>query len=110
MKYMPAISQLDTQPGRNTISVAFADVESYDNGLATAVKENFYRFYPFLCQAVRNLMNERTKRGGSNADINIAFSGVPEKLKYVEYKFLRVPCIIKIIIGFGNFDRSTLEL
>ena len=78
---MPAIEQLDTQPGRNTMSVAYADVAAYDDGLATAVKENFYRFYPYLCQSVRNLMNERAKRGGSNADINIAFNGVPEKLK-----------------------------
>lgn len=51
VKYAVDISEL-VSPERNTITVSFKDIESYNRNLATTIQDEYYRVYPYLCKAL----------------------------------------------------------
>ncbi|KAI1723260.1 MCM2/3/5 family domain-containing protein [Ditylenchus destructor] len=45
-------------PERNTLSVKFPHIMAYSSLLSTAIEMEFYRYYPFLCEAIREVVIE----------------------------------------------------
>ncbi|KAL3287873.1 hypothetical protein HHI36_002331 [Cryptolaemus montrouzieri] len=58
IKYLDLAKELLNQE-RSTIEVSFEDVEKYNQNLATSIIEEYYRIYPYLCQAVSNYVKDR---------------------------------------------------
>ncbi|CAH3130966.1 unnamed protein product [Pocillopora meandrina] len=58
VKYLPEVQEL-IRPERNTLTVSYQDVESYNAQLSTLIQEEYYRVFPYLCRAVRNFARDR---------------------------------------------------
>ncbi|XP_023211187.1 DNA replication licensing factor Mcm6-like [Centruroides sculpturatus] len=58
LKYIEDARNL-VKPERSTLQINFPDVESYNQNLAQAIQEDYYRVYPYLCNAVRNFVKDR---------------------------------------------------
>ncbi|KAL7080115.1 hypothetical protein ACQ4LE_000635 [Meloidogyne hapla] len=56
--YMEQIDELKN-PGRNTLYVKFSHISAYSAVLASSIELLFHQLYPFLCNAIRNLVIER---------------------------------------------------
>lgn len=50
-KYAPDVIEL-VAPERNTLTISFKDIESYNRNLATSIQDEYYRVYPYLCKAL----------------------------------------------------------
>ncbi|XP_053675858.1 DNA replication licensing factor Mcm6 [Anopheles nili] len=59
IKYLKTVEEL-VNPDRSTLEVSFEDVEKYNQTLATAIIEEYYRIFPFLCQSVSNFVRDHT--------------------------------------------------
>ncbi|XP_012536234.1 DNA replication licensing factor Mcm6 [Monomorium pharaonis] len=57
VKYLEPAKEL-ISPERCTLEVSFEDTETYNQMLATTIVEEYYRVYPFLCQAVSNFVKD----------------------------------------------------
>lgn len=57
-KYVDDAKNL-VKPERNTLEVSFADIERFNQNLATVIQEEYYRVYPYLCRALRNFVKDR---------------------------------------------------
>ncbi|XP_011167752.1 DNA replication licensing factor Mcm6 [Solenopsis invicta] len=57
VKYLEPAKEL-ISPERCTLEVSFEDTEAYNQMLATTIVEEYYRVYPFLCQAVSNFVKD----------------------------------------------------
>lgn len=64
VKYIPLCIELQKLE-RNSLEVSFADVDKYNQNLATTIREEYYRVYPFICQALANVVKDRSE---SNLD------------------------------------------
>ncbi|KAK3879373.1 hypothetical protein Pcinc_016051 [Petrolisthes cinctipes] len=60
VKYLDEARDL-VKPERNTLEVSFADIDKFNQNLATTVVEEYYRVYPFLCRAVRNFVRDHAE-------------------------------------------------
>ncbi|KAF7633841.1 DNA helicase [Meloidogyne graminicola] len=56
--YLDQIDELKN-PGRNTLYVKFSHISAYSAVLSATIELQFHRFYPFLCNAIRDLVIER---------------------------------------------------
>ncbi|KAL0104649.1 hypothetical protein PUN28_017410 [Cardiocondyla obscurior] len=57
VKYLEPAKEL-ISPERCTLDVLFDDTESFNQVLATTIVEEYYRVYPYLCQAVSNFVKD----------------------------------------------------
>lgn len=57
IKYLEPAKEL-ISPERCTLEVSFDDMEAYNQTLATIIVEEYYRVYPYLCQAVSNFVKD----------------------------------------------------
>ncbi|KAJ1527696.1 hypothetical protein ONE63_007655 [Megalurothrips usitatus] len=94
VKYLDAAQQLK-EPERSTLEVSFEDVEKYNQNLATTIIEEYYRIFPFLCQAVRNFAYDR---GDSKKDKEcyVSFVDVPTRHKVRELNTTKIGTLIRI--------------
>lgn len=94
VKYLEA-AQLLKEPERSTLEVSFEDVEKYNQHLSTTIIEEYYRIFPFLCQAVRNFAHDRgeTKK---DKDCYVSFVDVPTRHKVRELNTTKIGTLIRI--------------
>lgn len=60
LKYIEDARNL-VKPERNTLQIHFPDIERFNQNLAQAIQEDYYRIYPYLCNAVRNFVKDRVE-------------------------------------------------
>jgi len=59
-KYLPAAREL-AKPERNTLIVSMKDVERHNVTLANHITDEYYRVYPYLCNALKNYVHDRAE-------------------------------------------------
>lgn len=80
---------------RSIIEISFEDVEKYNQNLATTIIEEYYRIYPYVCQAVSNYVKDRTELK-KHKDCYIAFMDVPTRHVVRELKTDKIGTLIRI--------------
>ncbi|XP_035775622.1 DNA replication licensing factor Mcm6 [Anopheles albimanus] len=94
IKYMKTVEQL-TMPDRSTLEVSFDDVEKYNQTLATAIIEEYYRIFPFLCAAVSQFVRDRTSLK-KEKECYVSFVDVPTRHKVRELTTSKIGTLIRI--------------
>ncbi|XP_055299709.1 DNA replication licensing factor Mcm6 [Sitodiplosis mosellana] len=94
IKYLHPVQEL-VSPDRSTLEVNFDDVEKYNQNLATTIIEEYYRIYPFLCQAVSNYTKDRTELK-KEKECYVSFTDVPTRQKVRELTTSKIGTLIRI--------------
>jgi len=94
IKYTRPAASLES-PDRCTLEVSFEDVEKYDQNLATAIIEEYYHIYPFLCQSVSNYVKDRIGLK-TQKDCYVAFTEVPTRHKVRDLTTSKIGTLIRI--------------
>ncbi|GBM65068.1 DNA replication licensing factor Mcm6 [Araneus ventricosus] len=93
-KYLQFVKDL-ASPERNTLHVSFEDVNKYNQKLATTIKEEYYRIYPYLCRAIANFMTEKTVYV-SDKELYIGFCDIPTREKIRELTASKIGTLLRI--------------
>ncbi|CEP12622.1 hypothetical protein [Parasitella parasitica] len=101
----------------DTLFVDFAHIEITEENLASAIKEQYYRFLPYLRRAVHNTVrthfpdslyiNEPTlspMQGGTFRDFAVAFYGLSEKNRVRQLKTEKIGHLLSVS---GTVTRTT---
>lgn len=94
LKYLGAANEL-VSPDRSTLEVSFDDLEIQNQNLATTVIEEYYRVYPFLCQAVSNFVKDRAGLK-KEKECYVSFTDVPTRHKVRELTTSKIGTLIRI--------------
>lgn len=94
LKYLQPVSEL-VSPDHSTLEVNFDDVEKYNQNLATTIIEEYYRIYPFLCQAVSNYAKDRMELK-KEKECYVSFTDVPTRQKVRELTTSKIGTLIRI--------------
>lgn len=94
VKYLKPIEDL-INPDRSTLEVSFDDVEKYNPSLASTVIEEYFRIYPFLCQAVANFAKDRTDFK-KDKECYVSFTEVPTRHRVRELKTSKIGTLVRI--------------
>ncbi|XP_058889811.1 zygotic DNA replication licensing factor mcm6-B-like [Acipenser ruthenus] len=95
VKYLREAEEL-IRPERNTLLVSFADLEQFNQELATTIQEEYYRVYPFLCQAVRSFARDHGNMIPANKEFYLAIQDLPSRHKIRELTTARVGALVRI--------------
>jgi len=93
-KYLKEAKEL-IQPERNTLTVSFDDVQNVNHQLASTIIEEYYRVYPYLCNAVRNFAKDWGKVDVKK-DFYVSFKDVPSRSKVRELTANKMGTLLKI--------------
>lgn len=93
-KYVEEARNL-VKPERNTLEVSFADVERFNQNLATVVQEEYYRVYPYLCRALRNFVRDHAEVNVEK-EYYVSFVDVATRHKVRELTTAKVGSLLKI--------------
>lgn len=93
-KYLQYVKDL-SRPERNTLHVSFEDVKRFNQGLATTIQEEYYRVYPYICQAVTNYMKEKTVYD-TEKELYIGFCDIPTRHKVRELNANKIGTLLRI--------------
>ncbi|KAF2879667.1 hypothetical protein ILUMI_26505 [Ignelater luminosus] len=94
LKYLEPAKELLNQE-RSTIEVSFEDVEHYNQNLATTIIEEYFRIYPYLCQAVTNFVKDRSQLK-QEKECYVSFTEVPTRHRVRELKTEKIGTLIRI--------------
>ncbi|KAF7995045.1 hypothetical protein HCN44_004517 [Aphidius gifuensis] len=94
VKYHESALEL-VSPERSTLVVSFDDIEKYNQALASAIIEEYYRIYPFLCQAVCNYVKD-TGKLGKEKECYVSLVDVPTRHKLRELTTSKVGTLLRI--------------
>ncbi|XP_011495965.1 PREDICTED: DNA replication licensing factor Mcm6 [Ceratosolen solmsi marchali] len=94
VKYLEPAKEL-VSPERSTLEVSFEDIEKYNQVLSTTIIEEYYRIYPYLCQAICNFV---TDHGGltKEKECYISLTDVPTRHKLRELTTAKIGTLIRI--------------
>jgi len=93
-KYLKEAKEL-IRPERNTLTVSFDDVQNVNHQLASTIIEEYYRVYPYLCNAVRNFAKDWGKVDVKK-DFYVSFKDVPSRSKVRELTANKMGTLLKI--------------
>ncbi|KFB48120.1 DNA replication licensing factor Mcm6 [Anopheles sinensis] len=94
IKYLKTVQDL-VNPDRSTLEVSFDDVEKYNQTLATAIVEEYYRIFPYLCQSVSHFVRDRTNLKKPK-ECYVSFVDVPTRHKVRELSTSKIGTLIRI--------------
>ncbi|XP_046846761.1 DNA replication licensing factor MCM6-like [Xenia sp. Carnegie-2017] len=98
-KYLNEVQEL-IHPERNTLSVSFNDIESHNSRLSTIIQEQYYRVYPYLCNAVRNFTHDRFSSDNeqipSGKDFYVSITELPTRHKIRELTAQKIGTLLRI--------------
>ncbi|XP_034948012.1 DNA replication licensing factor Mcm6 [Chelonus insularis] len=94
IKYLEAAKELVT-PDRSTLTVSFEDIEKYNQVLSTTIIEEYYRIYPYLCQAVCNFVKD-TGNDKKDKHCYVSLVDVPTRHKLRELTTPKIGTLIRI--------------
>lgn len=83
-------------PDRSTLEVSFEDVETANQNLATTIIEEYYRLYPYLCQAVSNFVKDQIALQKNSKECYVSFTEVPTRHKVREMTTAKIGTLIRI--------------
>ncbi|XP_072297164.1 DNA replication licensing factor MCM6 isoform X2 [Eucyclogobius newberryi] len=93
-KYVREAEEL-IRPERNTLLVSFTDLEGFNQELATTIQEEYYRVYPFLCRAVKNVARDHGNVP-LNKEFYVAIQELPIRHKIRELSSMRIGSLVRI--------------
>jgi len=93
-KYLAEAKEL-VKPERNTLQVSMKDVERFNANLHQTIMEEYYRVYPYLCNAVRNFVKDRAEVA-QDKEFYVSLTDVDVALKVRELKTLKIGTLTKI--------------
>ncbi|EEC07094.1 Mcm2/3, putative, partial [Ixodes scapularis] len=93
-KYVDDAKNL-VKPERNTLEVSFADIERFNQNLATVIQEEYYRVYPYLCRALRNFVKDRAEVN-VDKEYYVSLTDVATRHKVRELTTAKVGSLLKI--------------
>lgn len=93
-KYVREAEEL-IRPERNTLLVSFTELEGFNQELATTIQEEYYRVYPFLCRAVRNVARDHGNVP-LNKEFYVAIQDLPTRHKIRELSSMRIGSLVRI--------------
>ncbi|PFX32462.1 Zygotic DNA replication licensing factor mcm6-B [Stylophora pistillata] len=93
-KYLPEVQEL-IRPERNTLTVSYQDVESYNAQLSTLIQEEYYRVFPYLCRAVRNFARDRGQVPPTK-EFYVSFTDLPTRHKIRELTSQKIGTLLRI--------------
>ncbi|XP_071942360.1 zygotic DNA replication licensing factor mcm6-B-like [Antedon mediterranea] len=94
LKYQQDVEEL-VRPERNTLTVSYDDIQSYNQQLATTIQEEYYRVYPYLCRAVRNFAKDRSQIPPTK-EFYVALEDVPTRHKVRELTTVKIGTLTRI--------------
>ncbi|CAH1118294.1 unnamed protein product [Phaedon cochleariae] len=94
LKYLEPALELQNEE-RSTIEISFEDIEKYNQNLATTIIEEYYRIYPYLCQAVSNFVKDRAGLK-KEKECYISFTDVPTRHVVRELKTDKIGTLVRI--------------
>ncbi|XP_029049323.2 DNA replication licensing factor Mcm6 [Osmia bicornis bicornis] len=94
VKYLEPAKEL-ISPEHCTLVVTFDDVEEYNQVLSTTIVEEYYRVYPYLCQAVRNFVKD-VAESRKDLECYVSFVDVPTRQKLRELNSAKLGTLIRI--------------
>ncbi|KAF7388363.1 hypothetical protein HZH68_012305 [Vespula germanica] len=94
IKYAEAAKEL-VSPERSTLEVSFDDIDAYNQALSTTIVEEYYRVYPFLCQAVSNFVKDIGELN-KDKECYVSFTDVPTRQKLRELNTSKLGALIRI--------------
>lgn len=94
LKYLAEAHEL-MRPERNTLTVGFHDIESYNSQLATTIQEEYYRVYPYICRSVRNFARDRGQVPPSK-EFYVSFVDVAARHKVRELTSQKIGSLLRI--------------
>ncbi|XP_014474457.1 PREDICTED: DNA replication licensing factor Mcm6 isoform X1 [Dinoponera quadriceps] len=94
IKYLEPAKQL-ISPERCTLEISFDDIETYNQVLAGTIIEEYYRIYPFLCQAVCNFVKDIGELEKSK-ECYVSFVDVPGRFKLRDLNTSRLGTLTRI--------------
>ncbi|XP_029173730.1 DNA replication licensing factor Mcm6 [Nylanderia fulva] len=94
VKYLEPAKEL-VSPERCTLEVSFEDTESYNQTLATTIIEEYFRVYPFLCQAVCNFVKD-VGQLQKDKECYVSFVDVPTRHKLRQLNTSRLGTLARI--------------
>ncbi|GFG33417.1 hypothetical protein Cfor_10011 [Coptotermes formosanus] len=94
IKYLYGAQELRS-PEKSTLEVCFEDVEKYNQNLAATIIEEYYRIFPFLCQAVRNFAKDRGE-AKDDKEYYVSFTDVPTRHRVRELTTAKIGTLIRI--------------
>ncbi|BES97126.1 DNA replication licensing factor [Nesidiocoris tenuis] len=94
VKYIDLAKEL-TSIERCTLEVNFEDVEKYNQNLATAIIEEYYRIFPYLCRAVKNFVKDHGEVH-ANKEFYVGFTDVPTKVNIRQLTTSKIGSLVRI--------------
>ncbi|XP_018912680.1 LOW QUALITY PROTEIN: DNA replication licensing factor Mcm6 [Bemisia tabaci] len=95
VKYLDGAKELKNEE-RNTMEVSFEDVEKYNQNLSATIIEEYFRIYPYLCQAVANFVKDHAGETKKNKEFYVSFIDVPTRHKVREMTATKIGTLIRI--------------
>ncbi|KAL3312325.1 MCM DNA helicase complex subunit mcm6 [Cichlidogyrus casuarinus] len=82
---------------RSTLDVSFNDILLHDNKLSSTIQDEYYRVYPFLCNAVKNFVNDQVPDTiNSGRNFYVSFSDLPNLTHVRELNSQQIGRLVKI--------------
>ncbi|XP_063216814.1 DNA replication licensing factor Mcm6 [Bacillus rossius redtenbacheri] len=94
IKYLQGAKDLKT-PERSTLEVNFEDVDKYNPNLSTSIIEEYYRIYPYLCQALANFARDHGD-AVKDKEYYVSFVDVPTRHKVRDLTTTKVGTLVRI--------------
>ncbi|XP_017891495.1 DNA replication licensing factor Mcm6 [Ceratina calcarata] len=94
VKYLEPAKEL-VSPEHCTLEVTFDDVDEYNQVLSTTIVEEYYRVYPYLCQAVCNYVKDVAELR-KEKECYVSFVEVPTRQKLRELNSSKLGTLIRI--------------
>lgn len=95
VKYV-ALAEHLTSLENNTLAISFHDVELHSSELAAAILDDYYRFYPYLCRAVKQFAIHHHQEVQSSKEIYVAFKDLNVTSKIRELRNTKVGSLMSI--------------
>ncbi|KZC14034.1 PREDICTED: DNA replication licensing factor Mcm6 [Dufourea novaeangliae] len=94
VKYLEPAKEL-ISPEHSTLEVTFDDVDEYNQVLSTTIVEEYYRVYPYLCQALCNFVKDIAELR-KEKECYVSFIEVPTRQKLRELNASKLGTLIRI--------------
>ncbi|XP_060824448.1 DNA replication licensing factor Mcm6 [Bombus pascuorum] len=94
VKYLEPAKEL-VSPEHSTLEVTFDDVDEYNQVLSTTIVEEYFRVYPYLCQAVCNYVKDVADLR-KEKECYVSFVEVPIRQKLRELNASKLGTLIRI--------------
>jgi len=95
-KYLAPAREL-VKPERNTLQVSMKDVERHSGNLSATITTEYYRVYPFLCNAVKNFVKDHVDSELENKDFYLSLTEVDNSHKVREMNTIKIGTLVRIM-------------